>query len=140
MSEETEDNSDRLKNKRIFIVDPIDGTRAFIKGSDEWCISIAVVENHRPIAGVLYQPSTDQIYLAEMGSSATKNNASLKCVEPRSPLLVGGPKPFFEAHQSSFPMAIERTRHVPSLALRIAYVAEGMIDGAFIKPLSLIHI
>jgi len=134
LSEETVDAEDRLAKTRIFIVDPIDGTRAFIEGSQEWCISIAVVEHGVPVAGVLFQPSTNTLYLAEKGHGATINDAVLKVVQPRDPLLIGGPKPFFDAHQKNFPMAIERTRHVPSLALRIAYVAEGKIDGAFIKP------
>lgn len=134
LSEETVDTADRLNKQRIFIVDPIDGTRAFIDGSKEWCVSIGIVEDGKPVAGVLFQPETQSLYLAEIGHGATKDGVPLNVVEPRAPLLIGGPKPFFDKHEAHFPTAIERTRHVPSLALRIAYVAEGAIDGAFIKP------
>lgn len=133
LSEETIDTSERLGKDRVFVVDPIDGTRAFIEGAQEWCISIAIVEDGKPISAVLFQPTTQSLYLAQKGQGSTKGGDALKVVAPRDPLLVGGPKPFFDAHKNAFPMAIERTRHVPSLALRIAYVAEGKIDGAFIK-------
>lgn len=134
LSEETEDNASRLDNERIFIVDPIDGTRGFINGSDEWCICIAIVEKGRPLCGVLYQPSVDCLYLGAASKGATKNGKPIHVAAPRNPLQIGGPKPFFEANQHCFSKPVSRTRHVPSLALRIAYVADGQIDGAFIKP------
>src|SRR5690606_32518652 len=56
LSEETADNAERLSARRTFVVDPIDGTRAFINGLETWCISIAVVEDGRPVAGVLNCP------------------------------------------------------------------------------------
>ena len=53
LSEETADNAERLKHRRVFIVDPIDGTRGFIRGEDSWTVSLAVVEDGVPIAGVV---------------------------------------------------------------------------------------
>ena len=53
LSEETEDNDERLTRTRTFVVDPIDGTRGFINGSDQWCICAAVVEDSRPVAAVV---------------------------------------------------------------------------------------
>ena len=57
LSEEAADNAARLSARRTFVVDPIDGTRGFLEGRREWCVSIAVVENGRPIAGVLECPA-----------------------------------------------------------------------------------
>lgn len=133
LSEETEDDAARLVNKRIFIVDPIDGTRGFINGSDEWCICIAIVEDGNPLCGVLYQASVDCLYMAATGKGATKNGEVIQVADLHSPLQIGGPKPFFEVNEHYFSAPVTRTRHVPSLALRIAYVADGQIDGAFIK-------
>ena len=56
LSEETADSSARLSARRTFVVDPIDGTRAFIAGKDVWCVSIAIVEQNRSIVGYLNCP------------------------------------------------------------------------------------
>ena len=57
LSEETADTDDRLTRSRVFVVDPIDGTRAFIKGDPRWAVSIALVEAGRPRLGVLHLPA-----------------------------------------------------------------------------------
>ncbi len=57
ISEETHDERVASPRQRFFVVDPIDGTRAFIEGSDVWCVSVAVIENGRPVAGVLDCPA-----------------------------------------------------------------------------------
>jgi len=54
LSEETADNTDRLDKTRLFVVDPIDGTRAFVKGRPWWSVCIAVVEAGRPVAAVVF--------------------------------------------------------------------------------------
>ncbi|MEJ6509586.1 MAG: inositol monophosphatase family protein, partial [Octadecabacter sp.] len=77
LSEETEDGSARLKTDRQFIIDPIDGTRAFIEGSKDWAHSIAITENGLPVAGVIYLPMPDLLYAAEIGQGATCNGARL---------------------------------------------------------------
>ena len=59
LSEETADNTDRLSNRRLFVVDPIDGTRAFIRDRPWWAVSIAVVEDGLPIAGVVFAPDVE---------------------------------------------------------------------------------
>src|SRR5690606_33805884 len=62
LSEETADNLERLSAQRTFVVDPIDGTRAFIDGRSTWCVSIAVVEAGTPLVGVLDCPAIGEIY------------------------------------------------------------------------------
>ncbi|MFZ7124552.1 MAG: 3'(2'),5'-bisphosphate nucleotidase CysQ [Desulfobacterales bacterium] len=62
---------------RFFLVDPLDGTREFIKRNGEFTVNIAVIENHRPVAGVIYVPVRDVLYLAARGSGAFRiENAS----------------------------------------------------------------
>ena len=65
LSEETADSAERLAARRTFVVDPIDGTRAFLDGRSTWCVSIAVVEDGHPLAGVLDCPATGEIYSGE---------------------------------------------------------------------------
>ena len=73
LSEETDDDADRLSHQTVFVVDPIDGTRGFLAGSDLWCVSVAVVTDGRPVAGVLYAPSLDELFVATAGGEASKN-------------------------------------------------------------------
>ena len=70
LSEETADNSARLKQAQVWIVDPIDGTRSYISGYPEFAISIGLAENDRAIAGVVYNPATDEMYAALRGGGA----------------------------------------------------------------------
>jgi myo-inositol-1(or 4)-monophosphatase len=136
LSEETADSAGRLAASRTFVVDPIDGTRAFLDGRSTWCISIGVVEGGRPLAGVLDCPATGEIFWAGAGSGAWKDGGRLAVGAPREPALIGGPKPLLDAAQPYLPCAVQRAQYVPSLAYRIAMVAEGVLDATFIKPSS----
>jgi len=73
LSEETEDATRRLSTTRQFVIDPIDGTRAFIDGSRDWAISMAVVEDGQPLVGVVVMPQRDAVYAAARGQGATLN-------------------------------------------------------------------
>src|SRR6478735_3540382 len=73
LSEETDDNTQRLSEATLFIVDPIDGTRAFLAGQNLWCVSVAVVHRGRPVAGVLYAPALEELFEAVEGGTALKN-------------------------------------------------------------------
>ena len=65
LSEETPDDHARLSHERIWIVDPIDGTRAFIEHRDEWCVAAALIEAGRPVAAAVYRPMRDEFYTAD---------------------------------------------------------------------------
>ena len=73
LSEETADNPDRLSRQRLFIVDPIDGTFAYVKGKPFYTVCIAVIDGERPIAGVVYAPELDELYEATAGGGARLN-------------------------------------------------------------------
>ena len=75
LSEETADDPARLARERVFIVDPIDGTRAFIGGRPWWSVSIAVVEAGRPIVGVVHAPDRDETYEAAASLGARRGTA-----------------------------------------------------------------
>ncbi len=74
LSEESHDDGSRLIARRSFVVDPIDGTRAFIQGKPHFTVCIAVIEAGRPIAAVVYNPALDEMYCAQTGKGATCND------------------------------------------------------------------
>lgn len=130
LSEETADDPIRLKHSRVFIVDPIDGTRGFIRGDDSWTVSLAVVEDGVPIAGVVYAPARDEMYDAALGMGARFNGQPL--VRQRHP---GRTSPLIPApgavHQELQAAGFEYTRgpYFPSLAYQLVQVATGRLDA-----------
>lgn len=130
LSEESIDDPARLACKRVFIVDPIDGTRAFIRGEDCWSVSLAVVEDGVAVAGVVYAPARDELYAAVSGEGATLNGAPL---QRRAHL---GDKPVIPApgavHTELLAAGIDYVRgpSLPSLAYRLVQVATGVLDAA----------
>ena len=78
LSEETADNADRLACDRVWVVDPIDGTRDYLRRRPGWCVSIALVDAGRPVLGVLDAPARGERWLAVAGQGATRNGAALR--------------------------------------------------------------
>ncbi len=133
LSEETIDTPDRLDRKRLFVVDPIDGTRAFIGGDPRWTISVAIVEGTRPIAAALYQPATDDLMLAAVGRGAWRGTTRMHVSDCDS--LQGAnltaPRKFGALEAEAIALGIHLQAPVPSLALRIAHVANRTADAAY---------
>ncbi len=131
LSEETEDDTARLSKKRVFIVDPIDGTRSFVEGARTWAIAIAVAEAGKITAGVVYLPLRDKLYAAGAGMGATLNGQPL-CVSSARPVKgarVLAAKPnFHQTHWEGDVPPVDR-HYRPSLAYRLALVAEGRFDA-----------
>jgi myo-inositol-1(or 4)-monophosphatase len=132
LSEETADTPERLAARRTFVVDPIDGTRGFLEGKDTWCVSVAVVEGGRPLAGVLDCPATGEVYAAIQGEGATRNGTPIRVREPHRPPRIGGPKPLLRLAEQELGKSFEKITYVPSLAYRVAMVASGRIDATFV--------
>jgi myo-inositol-1(or 4)-monophosphatase len=132
LSEETADDPARLARERVWIVDPIDGTRAFMAGQPEWAVSIALVENGMPVLGVLEAPALGITYAGRHGGGASANGHRLKGHSDTglASARVAGPKPMIEKlARGAGPLASQP--RVPSLALRLARVADGTLDIAF---------
>ena len=132
LSEETEDNPARMKTSKVWVVDPIDGTRAFLDNRPDWAVSVALVEDGRPTVAALYAPITDEMFLATLGGGATRNGARLQV--PRGESLddarIAAPKSHLDLLAGINP----RVRPLPkifSLALRTARVATGELEAAF---------
>ena len=134
LSEEATDDAARLSARRTFVVDPIDGTRGFLEGRSEWCVSIAVVERGRSIAGVLECPATKETYSAVLGGGAFKNGKRLAVQQPGPVVLLGGPADMVNALPPEMRVRVKRAEYIPSLAYRLAMVADGSLDASFVKP------
>lgn len=131
VSEETVDDPSRLEADRVFIVDPIDGTRSFVAGEKTWAHSLAVAEKGRIVAACVFLPVRDKLYMAEVGQGATLNGAPLSA--SNRPDLAGAsvlsPKVSFRSeHWRDEPPAVER-HFRPSLAYRMALIGEGRFDA-----------
>ena len=134
LSEEAVDDAARLSAKRTFVVDPIDGTRGFLEGRSEWCVSIAVVEQGQSIAGVLECPAREESYSAVLGGGSFKNGKRLAVDDARPLTLVGGPADMINALPDDMRRRVKRAEYIPSLAYRLAMVADGRLDASFVRP------
>ena len=134
LSEETDDDPARLGKQKVVVVDPIDGTRGFIDGRVEWCISIAVVEDGRPVEAVLFCPALARMYQASAGGGAKENGIPIKTAPARQLPKLTGSKKLIQTIRENMSDKFEVTDFVPSLAYRIAMVATGELDGAFARP------
>ena len=134
LSEETADDPRRLDRKYVWIVDPIDGTRAFLSGSHDWSVAIALLENTRPVLGIVYAPAHETIYEAEEGRGARRDGEAIAVSDALSleGISVAGPKPFLDRLAREVP-SITRPPRIPSLALRIARVADGTVDAGLVS-------
>jgi myo-inositol-1(or 4)-monophosphatase len=131
LSEESVDDLARLDARFVWIVDPIDGTRAYIAGLPDWAVSAALVENGRPVAACLYAPVSEEFFMAVAGQGATRNGAVIAAAAGAELMQarIAGPKKFLDRLQAiTPPFAVMPRTH--SLALRLARVAEGTFDAA----------
>ncbi|MTI42958.1 3'(2'),5'-bisphosphate nucleotidase CysQ [Roseibium hamelinense] len=131
LSEETVDRPERLSCDRVFIVDPIDGTRAFLAGGSEWTVAIAVVSAGRPRAACVYCPVKDEIFTAQSGFGASMNGTEIT-VSARPTMngaILAGPHSI-AANDDVARAGVQRSEYIRSLAYRIALVADGRIDIA----------
>ncbi len=129
LSEESEDSKDRLEKNYTWVVDPIDGTKAFIQKKPEFTISIALVHLYRPILGAIYNPITDELFEAEIGKGSFLNGKKIKVTKNKS-LSKGnflGSKMFLSKNKHLAEKA--KFSFINSIAYRMALVAKGEYDG-----------
>ncbi len=130
LSEESDDDTERLGREHVFIVDPIDGTRAFIEGNHNWAHSVAIAKHGKVVAAAVYLPARDLMFAARLGGGATLNGA---------PIFVGGTDKITEATflTTKPTMKPEHWKEDPgfrrdfrsSLAFRLCLVAQARFDG-----------
>jgi len=132
LSEETPDDRARLECERVFVVDPIDGTRAFVSGDTTWAHALAVVEAGQVISGVVFMPVLDEMFAASKGGGAHMNETPLS-VSSRTDLtgaaLLTNKWGLDAKHWPGGVPQVERHQR-PALAYRLALVGEGRFDGS----------
>jgi myo-inositol-1(or 4)-monophosphatase len=131
LSEESDDDRSRLDKPRVWVVDPIDGTRAYIAGLVDWTISAALVESGRPVIAALFAPAENEFFSAVVEEGATCNGQRLQASDGDSldGARISGPRQITEQLTAIVPSVMALPR-VHSLALRFARVAQGRLDAA----------
>lgn len=129
LSEESEDDPARLGADAIVVIDPIDGTKAYLNGEDFFAVSIAIVKNGEPHHGVVYAPKIGDIYLASKGKGATLNGEPMavsNCEDLTEAKILASRAGHNRAALDKEPKLANHFR--PSIALRLALVACGKFD------------
>jgi myo-inositol-1(or 4)-monophosphatase len=133
LSEETADTSTRLSKEIVLVVDPIDGTRGFMRGNGEWAIAIALVDHGRPVIGVVHAPALGETYVAVRGAGAWLNDNAIevsKLASIGAGARVAAPASLAERLREAG-LQFTLQPKIPSLALRFVSVASGALDAGF---------
>ena len=132
LSEESADDPSRLQRRLVWIVDPIDGTRGYLAGKEDWCVSVALVENEQPLLAAVFAPASDEFFFAARGQGASCNGVTLHATSGTDLDFsrVAGPKPLVERLRKTAGDIVLHPQ-IGSLALRLCRVADGRLDAAF---------
>jgi len=134
LSEETADNLDRLNKKCLWVVDPLDGTREFVQGIPEWCVSIAWVQDGDALAGGILNPATGETFLGSRNTGVKRNGLPAR-VSPRpelhGALVLGSRSEFNRGEWKQFQDGSLVLRPVGSVAYKLALVAAGLADATW---------
>jgi myo-inositol-1(or 4)-monophosphatase len=132
LSEESADDETRLGKRLVWIVDPIDGTRGYLAGREDWCVSVALVEEASPVLAAVFAPASNEFFFATRKQGATLNEVPVYTTSGTELDFsrVAGPKPLVQRLSRSSDEIILHPR-IGSLALRLCRVAQGKLDAAF---------
>src|SRR5438128_8559701 len=134
LSEESVDDFTRLDKKQVWVVDPLDGTREFVAGIPEFCVSVAMVENGRPVAGGICNPATNEIFLGSIDSGVTYNDKPAKPSERTSldgALILASRSEVKRGEWKQFESGTFKIRPMGSVAYKLALVSAGLADVTF---------
>ncbi|MAP93640.1 MAG: 3'(2'),5'-bisphosphate nucleotidase CysQ [Ponticaulis sp.] len=136
LSEENADTPERLSCDRVFVVDPIDGTRAFMNGQPHFCVALCVLEFGEPVVSVLYAPVFNELYSALIGHGARCNGRSISVSEKAEVdncRMIGDARLFnHDDWPDVWPEMVYPDVHPNSTAYRMALVADGRWDAVVI--------
>lgn len=134
LSEESVDDASRLRHEGVWIVDPLDGTREFVKGIPEFCVAIAWVERGVAVAGGIFNPASDEVFLGSLESGLEYNGASASA-SPRQRLegatVLASRSETGRGEWDRFAHASFNIRATGSVAYKLARVAAGLADATF---------
>jgi myo-inositol-1(or 4)-monophosphatase len=132
LSEESADDEIRLEKRLVWIVDPIDGTRAYLAGREDWCVSVALVEDGAPLLAAVFAPVSGEFFFAVRGGGALCNDLPISATSGTEFDFsrMAGPKPLVERlNQGTDEISLHP--RIGSLALRLCRVGQGRLDAAF---------
>ena len=134
LSEETADDLSRLETRRVWVVDPIDGTKEFVRAIPEWCVSIGLVEDRRPVAGGILNPTTGELVLGSVETGVTVNGRPARA-SARSDLtnavVLASRSELGRGEWDRFRGAGFEVRPTGSVAYKLALVAAGKADATW---------
>ncbi|HSH75376.1 MAG TPA: 3'(2'),5'-bisphosphate nucleotidase CysQ [Longimicrobiales bacterium] len=134
LSEESVDDPVRLGRERVWVVDPIDGTREFVEGIPEWCVSIGLLEGEVPVAGGIFNPATDELIVGSVETGVTYNGAPARVTEPagdRQVTVLASRSEIRRGEWDGLDGGAFRVRPCGSVAYKLALVAAGLADATW---------
>ena len=134
LSEESVDDFSRLEKERVWVVDPLDGTREFVAGIPEFCVSVAMVENGRPIVGGICNPVTNEIFLGSVDTGATYNGKPAQISQRKNldgAVVLASRSETKRGEWTQFEGAQFTVRPMGSVAYKLARVSAGLDDATF---------
>jgi myo-inositol-1(or 4)-monophosphatase len=134
LSEESADDLSRLDRKRVWVVDPLDGTREFVQGIPEFCVSIAIVERGRPVAAGICNPATNEIFLGAVDCGLTYNGAPAQAgqrTKLEGALVLASRSETKRGEWKQFENAPFKIQPMGSVAYKLARVSAGLADATF---------
>jgi myo-inositol-1(or 4)-monophosphatase len=134
LSEETIDDHSRLDKQRVWVVDPLDGTREFVQGIPEFCVSIAMVENGIPVAGGICNPATDELILGSRDTGVTYNGKPAHPTQRKDlhgALVLASRSEVKRGEWKQFESAEFNIRAMGSVAYKLGLVSAGRADLTF---------
>jgi len=134
LSEESVDDASRLSHSRVWVVDPLDGTREFVMGLPEFCVSIGFVENERPVAGGIYNPATKESVIGAVDCGILYNGSPARPSQRESlagSLILASRSEMKRGEWQQFQGRDFEVRPMGSVAYKLALVAAGKADITF---------
>ncbi len=131
LSEETVDSPDRLSKERVWVVDPLDGTKEFVEGVPHFVVSVALVENGVPIVGILFNPVSKELFSASRGEGAYLNGAPIKCISKDNVgemVILNSRSETRRGLWSPFDGTFGELRAIGSVAYKLGLTAAGQAD------------
>jgi len=134
LSEETEDDLSRLDRRRVWVVDPLDGTREFVTGIPEWCVSVGLVEDGEPVAGGILNPATGETIVGGKGLGVTLNGRPAR-VSERATLegatVLASRSEVKRGEWQGYREDLFEIRPTGSVAYKLGLVAAGVVDATW---------
>ena len=134
LSEESQDDQRRLSRRRVWAVDPLDGTKEFVEGVPEWCVSVGLVEDGRAVAGGIANPATGECVLGALGHGVTYNGRPARVSDRQDvhgALVLASRSEVGRGDWDRYRGAPFTVRPMGSIAYKMALVAAGLADATW---------